>query len=54
MLKNVVKDWDAILHSGQYKRMIWEYLDTYTSAITPRSYPKRIDPMEANTPTRNW
>jgi hypothetical protein len=29
-------------------------LDAYTSAMTPRSYPKRIDPMEANTPTRNW
>ena len=54
LLKNLVKDWDAMLHCDQYKRVIWEYSETYTSAMTPRSYPKRIDPMEANTPTRNW
>jgi hypothetical protein len=28
-------------------------LSTNTDAMTPRSYPKRIDPMEAKTPTRN-
>ena len=42
-----------MLDSSHYKVMIWIYLYTYTSAMTPRSYPKRIDPIEANTPTRN-
>jgi hypothetical protein len=53
-LKKAVKDWDAMLDSSQYNVIIPEDHRPHTSAMTPRSYPKRIDPMEANTPTRNW
>jgi hypothetical protein len=54
LLKKEVKDWDAILDPNQYNPEVQDILYTHTSAMTPRSYPKRIDPMEAKTPTRNW